>query len=697
MLRRSQLSSQLPGIASKKSLPMASILRLDRLTAKPRYAGFEDSDSAPPSPIATLKANLSPQLDTLQPHNNGLESFEQSQHQSESRQAPAMDEELADLSFWDSLLLQDSESPKGSASQPVTPSPGDAIRYRIDRIGRRYVGPEVFNFDSSEDDEAYTQFAPDTTSTQYGLGKRSAKLAFVAEQNSNLSMDGFLIESIERSPDVKPTKQDFIVPRSQSYPSSPSLHNLPTRKHETLDDTQGWWPVRRITGERSRPGSHEYRIEWLDYEGPSEWVSTEDCDCSDLVSDFRTLQRKELFADTGEDRKADVEKICRLAEVDQSQIDNVILPKHQRWKCNRRAPTGRFAPHGTRNSRIELLRLPTAAPPTRRNYARRPLGCLVDPIDDEAASSKDDVVWLYTIPKNPPKTYDGPKKPKKKQQYLRRNADQGMYRCDDELQGRGMQETRQEIDKAMGFAKYNTTQLKGERLLWRNFEMERAEMERRRNEDTQVEKSVVIKGATVREECHIDKACPGATTMSMQEVFREVEGMHRESQKKVRHRKARKKEREERKEMKARKAKMRTEKELQLNEAAGRADADKKRLVTHEKYRKKLQEELDETVRRAGKLSATKCEKKRNSRQTHANPAEMLKQPKPSSLNCHNRACSMSSSMSNSTRFWRACANEALAKRNELPRPVRSEFRATLSEHQAEALISGGWGFPSQH
>lgn len=529
------------------------------------------------------------------------------------------DEEVPDLSFLDDFQVRDSESPSGSLNQPRTPSPGNSNPGFRGRPGVSHDAPVVIKDDSSDDEADSERVSVAATPVQYRFRNRAVKPAVVREGTDGLWVAGPLITSFERG------------------------RTVPT----ALADGD-YYPVRRITGERIRPGSNEYRVEWLGYNGQSDWVSAHECKCADLIADFHALETEPLL---NAGRIEEAEKLQRLAKAEPAEIDNAVLPKHPGWRFQRRTAEGRFASRGASNSVVEILRMPTAPPEVRANTARRlRLQRTENPLDDYGASEKDEVEWLYTL--------------------LREDRS-------------SVKLIKQSEDDGIRFLPYRD-----------NNALEQAEMKRRRKEDAEGERRSAMKAAK--------KAVKKAAKKAADKEWRRLAKAHRKAARRDRRSESLRQERE--------RAESQMQEEAEMR-GAERAESERKRVEKEERKKWKAKM-LEETVRRASRpnLIGNECmeeekpppnNKKRRIHQTLAGastPAVRHENARfGASMVNEARASSVASTATINTRFRKARADEASKKAKNMPSHIRSEFRERLGEVQAQAMIRRTRIVPHQH
>ena len=312
----------------------------------------------------------------------------------EAQDFPRLEEIPEFSTFYD--LLASSETPPDSTDQPLTPA-SDPPSSSGNQKGSSHDIPIVITEGSEQEEEgASHEEGYNVAWISERLRKRPEKLAHVEEDNNNSWTHGNLMESIEKDPTVSSIEMSSIERRQryehfQNRSTAATILGIPTITPLPVDDRR--YSVSRVTGVSIGPGSHAYQLEWSGYNGQSQWVHAEDCECPELIDDFYTLRRDELFAARQAGRMADLENMEHLTEANRSDFENTFLPKHPRWKRHYRAANGRFVRPGTKGSRLEVLRMPTVPPHTREDTARPNSRQL------SAKPFEAEVEWLLTQPK----------------------------------------------------------------------------------------------------------------------------------------------------------------------------------------------------------------------------------------------------------------------------------------------------------
>jgi hypothetical protein len=287
-----------------------------------------------------------------------IQGFERLESQSE---VPDVDDEMLDLALWAESSTRVSQSPEDSTAQPRTPSPVEAISRFKNRggVNHEIAAVAVKGESSAESEDALdAEAGPYATKwTRDRLRIRPERFDAVVDEHTDLWMTGTLIKSIERDPTVAPVPNEGLGPSYEYHHQHRSCEASESEEDGYESDE---WDVKGITGERIGPGIHEYRIEWQDFEGqcwPLEWIPAENCtNCAESIADFRLLQTESLSAARRAGRTEEVQRLQRLAEAYQIEIDNTVLPRNVGRKINRRSANGRFAARGTNNSVFGIVR-----------------------------------------------------------------------------------------------------------------------------------------------------------------------------------------------------------------------------------------------------------------------------------------------------------------------------------------------------
>lgn len=599
------------------------------------------------------------------------------------------DDDMPDLSFMDDWSADDSKTLERFRDQPRTPtlSPGKTFSRFRDRHGVYHEVAAVIVDDTLRGDSGlrYT--------SRYGTAlwnrKRSreppTKIAEV-EDGDELWKASPPLPSIERDVSMAPsrelrgsleattaddsgnkndeneantklslTRAVSIVPIDRVLSSIAGSETVNCELED--DDVQinadpnMEYYVKRITGEKIRPGIHEYRIEWRDYPGVVEWIPDENCSCPDAIAEFRELQRQSLFAAMLAGRTEEVESLQKLAESDRVEVENAIFPKHQGWRCQRRTARGRFAARGTSNSTLEILRLPTVPRNVRANTARPPdRRRLANSSCADEPTNGDEVVWICTEPR----------------------------------EARGLWEQNMKGEAAEGMESIPEH---------RNDVMELREIQRRRKQDAREQRRAAEKEARNAKRARKQEK-------KSRKLAREVEEDQRRGLERKKSEKARRKEKKRQRQELEEQQRVTAEKKREEEEAL-------KRKEMRKKARAEMQKLLEETVHKyripavmKGKVvEETRLPpktKKEKLQQTLADASESAARqenshqpfsPSRISQAQRTRASSVSSVLSINEQFRKARSDEAKAKAKNRPRLVRSEFCKTLRERQAESLI----------
>ena len=610
------------------------------------------------------------------------------------------DDDMPDLSFLDDWSAEDSQTPERPLVQPRAAelSPTETLSRFTDRNGVLHEVTAVILDNDLVDDGALG----DQTSLgapvwgRERLRERPVKMA--QEPKKYPSTEGPLLQSIERDISVGGSRQilpsvgllgqgnegdggDYVI---KSYSSTRSASPASISKAiSPVDGAKGIsssveanvgftdahdpeYNVKLITGVKYDPPRVEYRIDWQDYPNNPEWIPEENCACPDVIEEFRDRLRDELLAEMWDENREEAQKLMRLENANRREVENASFPKHRKWRSQRRSKRGRFAARGTSNSTLEILRSSTVPRAVQANTARPPnRQRLADCPGADEPAGEDEVVWIRT-------------KSRQGRRLRQRNT----------IKREATRDTEAVVDH-------------------RDYEMERREIQRRKKEDATDRLQSAKQNVTRVEDM---RAQDGKET-EIAKNTRKKERTRPQRERKENHRREveqKNLEKAQRKEERRRRRELKEQQRTAAEEQREKEEDLKRKKDLRDKANAEKQRRLEETVHKYRGLPVVEGKeivetqlppktKKEKLQQTLADASEAAARyessrarfsPSRASQAQRARASSATSVLSINAQFRKARADEAKAKAKIKPSLVRSEFRRTLSERQAENLIN---------